>query len=503
MSIKKKLKFDISSLFNNNEVGQVKRFGKWYDIINELIYKKMIIKKTQRFLDNGDVFVFFEIKNPIKSHIHINFNKSFNGTTFDDLYIKPEFDNRYGENKISGPSFYIKAENIYCIISKLYYYKELITTYDSENYSSLLELKSEENTIKIDKNELVLDINCLSENCSFFLLLSKEKLFNDEKYIKEYFDHYFNNIRQNFVASSYFILPSGTYTKLPYSIEPFTKNGYGFSLHHSSKKELIPFLENGKGRIFYNLIVNAIIQAFLYQKNDNGIFYTPYTSTWLKKETGITSFYIDTRLNETYNLMLKDFIRICPDTEIMDNTKKYMDFLVMYANSNDNSKLYVSKKGVFLPDYFKDGLEKITHASLNHQLGIANSMAQMFYTSDDLKYKNIFDKIIFFIEDTVECWVNTKTNDLYYGIQNKNGDTNYFGNDYIYVTFIDLLRMQEIYINIYNEKNKSITFLINKKLEWLILNGYSIFDENAKEAAGELKSYRNEALSLYLKLYSS
>jgi hypothetical protein len=287
---------------------------------------------------------------------------------------------------------------------------------------------------------------------------------------------------------------NGTYTKLGYSIEPFTKDGYGFSLHHSSKKELIPYLEYYKDRYFYDFIVNSIMQSFLYQLNDDGIFYTKYTSTWLKNDSGITAPYFDTRLNEVFNTVLADFKKICPNFNIDDYTQNYCDYLIKQVELNN---VYRLDNGIFFPDYIKENLEHKTHTSLNHQLGIINLLFKLYQKTKKEKYFELAKKMISFIDATNDMWINSDNNDLNYGLKIRNNQIEMFGTDYVYVTLMDLLTIQKDLVMNNEIKNPNIDKLINSKIKYLNSSGFSIFDPNARLASGEKINSRKVALEIY------
>lgn len=480
--------------------GGIKRFiNENYDILKEYNFDnntKMFV--TNRCIDNGDFFLYFDIKKPKNQKISLKLNSISNVYSYEDYYEKPHYDNRYGENKVKGPYAYLDFVKGSAIISKLYYYRELRCEYPDGQYSYLLELSEENKNIEIKNNMININIAKISNNCSFFVLLSNEKLFNNKENSDEFFKNYYEGIRNSDVKNSYFVRYNGTYTKLPYSIEPFTRDGYGFSLHHSSKKELITYLRDKKDRYYYDLIVNSIMQTFLYQKNDNGVFYTPYTSTWLKKDTGITAPYIDTRLNETFNLMLHDFKEIYPEFKIKDNTQNYCDYLIKQV---ELGKTYELNDGLFFPDYFKDGMTNKTHSSLNHQLGIFNMMFNAYKQTQEEKYLNIAKKILIFLKNTYNRWINPSNQDLFYSMKIHENGIEMEGTDYVYVTLIDLLLIQKTLGENNLNKSPEIDKLIASKMEYLNNSGYSIFDFDAKLAPGEPIESREKALELYTNEY--
>lgn len=453
---------------------------------------------TKRFVDNGDFFLYFDIKNPKTHKICLKLNKIFRVYTFENYYEKPAFDDRYGLNNVTGPFAYLNFMDGTAVVSKLYYYKKLCFEYSNERHSSLLELKEENMDIEIDTYSININISNISENCSFFILLSDKQLFIDKKHCEYYFKDYFKGVKNNDVLNSYFIRYNGTYTKLPYSIEPFTKDGYGFNLMHSSKRELIKYLQKNGDRYYYDFIVNAIMQTFLYHKNDNGIFYTPYTSTWLKKDTGITAPYIDTRLNESLNIMLNSFKEIYPEFDIVDNTQNYCEFLIRQA---EKGNVYKIKDGIFFPDYFSENITIKTHSSLNHQLGIINLMLSLYNKIKKPRYLETAQCMLKFLESTHNLWINPENNNLFYGIRIKNNEIEMFGNDYIFVTLLDLLLIQQS-LEVNNlVKNPVLDDLIFSKMEYLNNFGFSIFDSNAALASGEMVSSRKLVLKLYTREY--
>lgn len=475
--------------------GQIKKFNdQCYDVSKKFDFDDIILNIVKRHIDNGDIFLFFDIKNPKKQKIYLKLDEIIDIHNFDRYYEKPDYDNRYGENKITGPFAYLDLIKGSAIISKLYYFKELRFLYDNSQYSSVYELADENCNIGIKDNLVTVTISDISKNCSFFILLSNEKLFKNIENLEFYFERYFEGIKNNCIVNSYFVKFDGTYTKLPYSIEPFTKEGYGFSLHHSSKIELLPFLDYKKDRYFYDFIINAIMQSFIYQKNDNGVFYSTYTSTWLKKDTGITAPYIDTRENETFNYLLTEFKKLCPDFSIQDNTQNYCDFLIKQVKLNN---VYQLEDGIFFPDYFKNNMEFKTHSSLNHQLGIINLMLNVYQKTKMKKYLNIAKKMLLFLDITHNMWINPSNNDLYYGLKMVNDQMEIFGKDYVYVTLMDLLRLRKNLVMNFGINNSKINDLIQSKIKYLNASGFSIFNPNAKLALGETIDSRKKALELY------
>lgn len=479
-----------------------KCFDKIYDEVKNYYVGNGELCITKRVLDNGDIFLYLEGNSKEDINVEILLDNMIEEKKFDFLYKKPPYNNRYGENKITGIHSYINLDTGSALVTKVYYFREKINEYSQGEQSYLLELDHEANNIVCENNTIKINLEGGNFKKTFTIILSQSKLFKNDNNLTEYMEYYYDGVFNNCVWCSFFLRPSGTYTKLPYSIEPFTRDGYGFSLQHSSRKDLVPFFEKTKENFFFDMINNAILQVYMYQKNENYVFFTPYTSTWLKKDTGITAPYIDTRLNETFIYMLSDFLPYTKLNDKINPFKNYVDLLYNYYL--EGKQIYKLNSGIFFPDYFKDNLKKMTHSSLNHQLGTASLFYQAYEKYNDDKYKEVFYSILKFIEETKDNWVNTETGDIYYGIRyNEKKEIEFYGNDYIYVTLLDLLLIQQDFVKLNKTYNEVLKDLTRIKVKYLQTTQYDLFNTEAKNPPGERIESRIQALKLYKQLYSN
>ena len=502
LSEKNEVKIDIKDYYLRiNNANKIGFNNKTYDFVKTYSINGTNLKITNRLLKNGDVFLYFEGTNSKKNLINIAIDDIKDVYEFENLYKKPKYDNRYGENKLTGINSYIDLKTGSLLLTKIYYYKTMINKYDENNESKVLSLICEDNDINIFDNCISINLKSDCPEFCFSIVLSKKKLFNSIENLNRYEEYYFESLYNNAVWCSFFMRPSGTYTKLPYSIEPFTKDGYGYSLHHSSRKDMFSFYKQTNERFFSDMMENAILQAFLYQKNENYVFFTPYTSTWLKDDTGITAPYIDTRLNETFTNMMEDFLPYSSLKELIDPLKNYIDFL--YNKFLERKEIYLLNEGVFFPDYFKENLNKLTHASLNHQLGTSTLFYKAYKQYKDEKYLYVFRSIIKFIENTNAKWINNETGDLYYGLKLENNEYSFYGKDYVYVTLIDLLNVQSNYIDVEGKENFTLKQLTKKKIDYLKTTKYNIFNDDSENAPGEGINSRIQVLKLLNKVYNT
>lgn len=476
--------------------------GKPWDHIRDYQVGEATVTLTKRRLPNKDQIFYFEVDSPGDMEIVIQMDNVREVRRYDKLYRKPEYDNRYGENRVTGFDAYLDLEQGSALAGKVYYYNPLTKSYPDGGVSFLYELVEESGGLSYGNDCLSLTLKRKAGKASFFLLLSRDKLFRDPENLDTYMDYYYKGLYNNNVWCSFFMQPSGTYTKLPYSIEPFTKEGYGYSLHHSSRKDVFPYYLQTNERFFDDLLSNAVLQAYLYQNNDSGVFHTPYTSTWLQKETGITAPFIDTRLNETFSRSLLDFQAVGDHFSELDPMRNYVDFL--YRHYEGGGQVYRAGEGVFFPDYFKDGLEKPSHASLNHQLGIAMIFAKAYQQYGNGKYLDVFSAMLRFIEATGDSWINPESRDLFYSVNyNADGSFSYSGTDYVYVTLIDLLYLQKTCLELERiGRNACADRLITQKVAFLKATDYDIFSDSEKVPPGEKVDSRSSAKKMYSQLFS-
>lgn len=473
------------------------RFGRTIDFVKSFHSGKTEIKVTKRSLSSGDMILFFELNRPGGLNITLELDSIMEIYNYDNLFKKPGFDDRYGENKVTSAFAYLDLAQGSAVLSDIYYYKKLSKSYGEGGSSHVYDFIGESSEFSIINESMIRYVfSDDSPNASFFLMISNKKLFSDIKDLDSYMDYYYKSLYNNSVWCSYFMQPSGTYTKLPYSIEPFTKDGYGYNLYHSSRKDLIPFYQQTKELFFINILENAVLQAYLYQEQQNGVFFSSYTSTWLKKNFEITAPYIDTRLNESFILMIQDIQEEVSIFKDIDPMKDYMNFLYNYYESGKD--VYCLGEGIFFPDYFKKNIP-LTHASLSHQLGTALMFLNAYLKYDDCKYLTVFEAILKFLEVSAEQWINPESGDLFYGVKTgSNGTLIYYDKDYVYVTLLDLLLLSKSIGNhLAGMRFPVINYLICKKILYLKTTEYDIFNSEAKLAPGEKIDSRKQALTLY------
>ncbi len=244
-----------------------------------------------------------------------------------------------------------------------------------------------------------------------------------------------------------------------------------------------------------------MLQAFLYQKREAGVFCTPYTSTWIKNEYGLTAPYIDTRLNETFIETLRDYLPYTKKYRNLDPLRQYADFILRKMESNNS--LYCVEEGVFLPDYFDLNGKIMSHASLNHQLGTACIVFDSYKQYGDERFIQAFIRILTFLENTKKNWINPINGNLYYGVKMNNGNFSFYGEDYIFVTIIDILLVQQRFQQHFGRKNPTLEHLTVKKLQYLRTTEYDPLSDTPASAQGESTNSIRTLLKLLTQTYGT
>ena len=430
------------------------------------------LELTVRKIDNGDVFVFSKLINTSDTGLSLPLqivfknHSSFNLNSFEEK-IKQE------HNRVFGIDYTSNVKGLYTIegkkpyqlfLSQNYLSKELVETYEDGTKSVLRELVNEDKFIDISKkkNNVTFNLklrttaqNQISEN---WFLLSRNELFSSEKELT-YYKNYSN---KNFIKSFKWLTATGTYTKLPWSIEPATKLGYGRNLVYLQGKIFAERYPKTKDPFYYDMLVNSVNYLFDF-KGDKELWETEYTSAWLKKDYGIQAPYTDTRHNENIALFLSNAGKILKNEQIQQSDLLYANYL---TTQQELGNILSTDHGYFILDYYSKNQKKKTHVSLNHSLGEMNFLLDTYIQTNDKKYLDTALSIKQAVEDTGTKWINNNNGDLWYQI---NADYSFEGKDYDTLTLEDLVKSLDHYKQLNLPYDEAIyRTLMESKIEYII-----------------------------------
>lgn len=422
---------------------------------------------TVRTLDNDDQFVFYHLTNttdqPLEGTLQIGLpTKTYTFKPF-KTPTQPEHDRVYGPDETSSLKGLLRADGKDVLFSQNFISHRLVEKYEDGTTSTLKDLVKEEreHTLKQRQQHAVMEIPlqtpAKNDESEGWLLIGSKSLLEDDKEFT-FFDNY---MADYYINAPKWLTADGAYTKLPWSIEPTTKLGYGRKLIGMQQKNIALRYETNPERLYYDLLINATNYLLDY-KTDTDIWPTEYTSTWLKNDYGIKAPYLDTRHNENIALFLRMVGTFLNDKDLQESDQLYGNYLVAQQTVGN---VFETKNGYYILDYYAESQTKKTHVSLNHAFGEMTFLFKLYedtgkqaYLDTALQIKNAF-------EDTGLAWQNPN-GDLWYQI---NGDGSFEGQDYDVLTLTDFINVLDYYkkLNIPYDRSLYDT-LIRSKIQFLM-----------------------------------
>jgi hypothetical protein len=441
---------------------------------------KLMVKIRE--IDNGDQLVFIQLEGlkEVSAHAELTFNETNRAELmdWDQRFVDRPHDKNTGEDKSTQPIGLFKLsqfEDPRCelVLSKGHLSSLLVENY-GEGLSShvrVLEEESKEYSVEQSNDAVRISLELSAEKgkvAEQWFMVSDQSLFASEKELQSWIDYQLDSYKE----ANGWLTAGGPMKKLPWSIEPFTKEGYGRNLGVMVDREAIDRYIKTKERYYYNLMVNSAADLYEYrQEKDTEIWETEYTSTWLKDAYGLTAPYIDTRHNEFISLYLGKIGTELDLPELLSAKLNYADYLLGQIEIGNVIK---AGDGLLISDYFSpyDQNQK-THASMNHVLGGANLLLESYQQSGEEKYLEAAKKIRRAIENLGTSWIR-ESGDLWYQV---NPDLTFAGNDYKQLTLVDLLKHQKKWESIGESRSELIDQLIFSKVGYLAKEKVNLLDE--------------------------
>ncbi|RDI39989.1 S-layer homology domain-containing protein [Falsibacillus pallidus] len=439
------------------------------------------VKLTFRRIDNGDTFVFARFdhfgNNDYTASIIMPFENmnSYSVQKYSDYGdVVHTHDDTVGDDPTTTPIGLVNLTNSSNQIQQLMLSKNYTSFVREKQYangqkSTLRELAGEWESYHISQDEtshsieVKLNMKVKSKAVSeSWALLSNQKLFQKQEYI----DYWFKRSIDEYLSINKWLTADGTYSKLPWSIEPGYKLGYGRNLGHMQGGIYLKAYKGSGEPYFYDLVMDSIADLDVFS---NGaltagqvpIFKTEYTSTWLKNAYGTTAPYIDTRHNENTALFLKDSGDIFNIPQLKEANLKYAGFLI--KQEEIGNIIPVTKTTHLIADYYAPG-GKTTHVSLNHSLGEMRFLLETYLQTGDDSYYKTARQIKGAIEYLYPRWVRDN-GDLWYQV---NGQMQFTGGDYDTLTLVDLLLSQQLFEDMKIPRSSIFDQMITTKTKYLV-----------------------------------
>ncbi|MEE1132261.1 MAG: hypothetical protein UHX00_11635 [Caryophanon sp.] len=449
--------------------------GKEYEDMGKL----QVVLRT---VDNGDQFVFTRFENEWDWGFEIPYYIVFKNQSEYELFaykerVERKHDNVFGIDYTSNvKGVYTIGEDDYeMILSQNFVSYEQKWRYSNGKESVLREYVKENATGDVEIGagelafELTLNTNVKRQISESWFMLTNEQFFNTKEEMQSYKDY----TNHHYVRSQKWLTAEGNYSKLPWAIEPYTQVGYGRNLVNQQGTYFVDQYPLTKDRFYYNMIVADTNYLIDMNPEQNDLWYTEYTSTWLKKNYGIVAPYTDTRHNENIAQFLVKAGDILNNAELKNKYTIYADFLTKQEAANN---VFKTENGYYILDYFAPEQSAKTHASFNHILAEMNFLLESYALSKNEVYLNTALAINSAIQDTGREWINPKTGDFWYQLNPGNDGTYTFKDtDYPYLTLEDMLYSLELFKALQVEYDVQLyTDLVTSKVNFIKKNEIEI-----------------------------
>ena len=216
----------------------------------------------------------------------------------------------------------------------------------------------------------------------------------------------------------------------------------------------------------------AMADTLIQGQNSQGFWETGPESQWLSGDYGIGPGFFDTRFNTELADLLCTLYRLSGGDFLEASLERYSEFYAEFARQQHRE---TENGGWLVEDYWNTGVSAAVHTSLNHQLAECLTLYHLADALGRTDLRQIADRMLLAVEDTSPDWVNAQ-GDLHYRC---NGDGTYGGSDYPYLTYNDLLALQQYLKASGDGPSEALTFLMDAKRAWMDSHGVTAYNHDS------------------------
>lgn len=261
----------------------------------------------------------------------------------------------------------------------------------------------------------------------------------------------------------------GYYRTTPDTYEPTGPN----SIYRCPASYVVQSIaEAAEERSSARALALAMADTLIQGQNSLGFWETGPESQWLSGDYGIGAGFFDTRFNTELADLLGKLYQLSGGDYLQEALEQYCEFYVDFAEQHHRE---TENGGWLVEDYWNDDVSAVVHTSLNHQLA---ECLTMYHLADALGWtdlRQLADRMLLAVEDTASDWINAE-GDLHYRC---NGDGSYGGNDYPYLTYNDLLALQQYLKASGDGPSEALTFLMDAKRAWMDSHGVTEYNHDS------------------------
>lgn len=452
-----------------------------------------VVNVTKRLLENGDHFIFTELRNPQRMPVTIDLIQTESNVakgllrTYDRYPIKKNEDSTFGFDKTTYPTgifekTLLEGNKAQKMIGKSFRSKELSLTYKNGESSHTRELMDESEAFSsILLGNTQLSVYTLDSRgydvVDQWLLVSNQLLFSSNQQMDDWMHEsaiYYKKRNKWYTAN-------GPYNKMATTIEPIpaSGNGYGRNLLLVKEDRIMAKYTETEERYYKNLLYNAFANLDIY-RGDKTYWETEVTSTYLKNLFGITAPFVDTRFNEQIALFLYNGGKAFGHSDYNRGLLNYADLLVSQKAKGNIIK--VDATSYYIQDYFPAKQNVKTHASMNHLLGGMNILLLAYKETGKPIYLETAKSIQTAIDKDAAKWIRPN-GDIWYKMS---PNRTLVGEDYVHLTLEDLIHSYEMWTDADPSRVAVFEKLIRSKAGYMDKNkkGYTTKIKNGLDRIG-------------------
>ncbi|MBD7984933.1 S-layer homology domain-containing protein [Sporosarcina sp. Sa2YVA2] len=452
-----------------------------------------VVNVTKRQLENGDYFIFTELRNPQRLPITVDLIQSESNVakgivrTYDRYPIKKNADGTFGFDMTTYPTGVFEktlaeGNKAQKMIGKSFRSKELSLKYKNGESSHTRELMDESEAFSgILLGDTVLSVYTLQSQgydvVDHWLLLSDQQLFSSNQQMDDWMHEsaiYYKKRNKWYTAN-------GPYNKMATTIEPMPASGRGYGRNLLLVKEdrVMGKYNETQERYYESLLYNSFANLDIF-KGDKTYWETEVTSTYLKNLFGITAPFVDTRFNEQIALFLYNGGKAFGHSDYNRGLINYADLLVSQKSKGNIIK--VDANSYYIQDYFPSKQNVKTHTSMNHLLGGMNILLLAYKETGKPIYLETATSLQSAIEKDVTKWIRPN-GDIWYKMS---PNRTLVGEDYVHLTLEDLIHSYEMWMDVDPSKTAVFERMIRSKAGYMNKNnkGYTTKIKNGLERIG-------------------
>lgn len=259
--------------------------------------------------------------------------------------------------------------------------------------------------------------------------------------------------------SVWWMTPQGTNRGVP---EPYL-NEWEFGLYfynlQATTPQLIMDMHKQNPHPLYKAVIDNAAFTLMKTQGEDGFWRTTPNVAYLNRAFGLGENFIDTRMSADASIFLLDYYHLTGNQEALAKAAAFGNYFTLHDNRR---QIYHLGEGRIYPDYFAERQRSKPLVSLNHVMHEVNYLLLMADATNNATYAYHANEMLEGVQASKQNWI-TEDGDLFYAL-NHNGE--YYGEDYIYITYRDLLATKSFLLR-HKLNYPSIDELFDQKHQFL------------------------------------